>query len=227
VTEPAWRRSRIKRLQIAAIAALGYPLIAILGRTLRWQVEGLHHYEALLSAGRPPIMSFWHGRILPGAVYFRRRGIVVITSQNFDGEWIARIIERLGFRTARGSSSKNASAALRQLMRDVRAGRSTAFTLDGPRGPARQAKAGAVWLAKATGCPMLPFHVEAARSWTMGSWDRAQIPKPFSRVIVVIGEPLDVPRDADEDGIERWRRLLEDRLAALEARARALAGTGA
>lgn len=224
MTEPAWQASRFKRLQVRLIPLLGAPLIGLLGRTLRWRVEGRDHLDQAFAAPRPPIIGFWHGRILPGIYYFRHRGIVVITSQNFDGEWIARIIERFGFGTARGSSSRSAGAALRQLIGHLRAGRSTAFTLDGPRGPACQAKAGAVWLACATGSPILPFHMEADRAWTLGSWDRTQIPRPFSTLSVVIGEPLFVPRETTEEGIEAHRRLLEDRLAALAARARQMAG---
>ena len=127
-------------------------------------------------------MAFWHGRILPATYYFRRRGIVVITSENFDGEWIAGIIERFGYGTARGSTSRGARKALLQLTRDMAAGKPAGFTLDGPRGPARVAQPGAVWLAKATGNPVLPFHIEADRHWTLKSWDRTQIPKPFATV---------------------------------------------
>ena len=223
MNEPSWQGSRLKRAQVAAIAAVGYPLIALLGRTFRWRTGGIEHYEAVVSAGRQPILCLWHGRILPGTVFLKRRGIVVITSQNFDGEWIARIIQRFGFGTARGSSSRNATGALRQMVREMRAGHPTAFTVDGPRGPAGIAKAGAVWLAMASGCPLLPFHIEAERFWTLRSWDRTQIPKPFSRVAFVVGEPLDVPRELDEAGIEVYRRRLETRLAALRDRARALA----
>ena len=122
-------------------------------------------------------MAFWHGRILPATFYFRRRGIVVITSENFDGEWIARIIERFGYGTARGSTSRGARKAMLQLVRDDEAGKPAGFTLDGPRGPARVAQPGAVWLAGATGNPMLPFHLEAAHAWTLRSWDRTQIPE--------------------------------------------------
>ena len=99
-------------------------------------------------------MAFWHGRILPATYYFRRRGIVVITSENFDGEWIAGIIERFGYGTARGSTSRGGRRALLQLTRDMAAGKPAGFTLDGPRGPARVAQPGAVWLAKATGNPV-------------------------------------------------------------------------
>src|SRR5262245_1844687 len=170
-----------QRLKARAIAAIASPLIGGLCRTLTWQVEGEEHYRAVIQSGRQPIMAFWHGRILPATYHFRDRSIVVITSQNFDGEWIARIIKRFGFGTARGSTSRGAVRALVQLRRDLAEGRPVAFTIDGPRGPAQVAQAGAVWLAGATGAPILPFHIEAARSWAASSWDRTQIPKPFSR----------------------------------------------
>jgi lysophospholipid acyltransferase (LPLAT)-like uncharacterized protein len=175
-----------------------------------------------MRSGRAPILAFWHGRIVGGIRYFRDRGIVVITSQNFDGEWIARIIHRFGFGTARGSTSRGAARALVQLRQDLREGRPVAFTIDGPRGPARVAQPGAVWLAGATGHPLLPFHMEASRSWTLRSWDRTQIPKPFSTLSVVIGEPVAVA-GTDDDVVERARVDLENRLRVLEARAAALA----
>jgi lysophospholipid acyltransferase (LPLAT)-like uncharacterized protein len=211
-----------KRLQAKLISALGYPLIACLGATLRWRIEGLEHYDAIVRSGRQPIMAFWHGRILPATYYFRRRGIVVITSENFDGEWIAGIIERFGYKTARGSTSRGGRRALLQLTRDMAAGKPAGFTLDGPRGPARIAQPGAVWLAKSTGNPVLPFHLEAQRHWTLNSWDRTQIPKPFATVSIAMGRPFDVPADADDAAIENSRQRLEAELTALEARARAM-----
>ena len=217
-----WRSSWAKRAQAATIAGLGYPLLNALGHTLRWRVEGLEHLDAILASGRQPVMAFWHGRIFPATFYFRGRGIVVITSDNFDGEWIARIIERFGYGTARGSTSRGGRKAILQLVRDMRAGRAAGFTLDGPRGPARVAQPGAVWLAAATGNPLLPFHLEASSAWTMGSWDRTQIPKPFSTVALVVGEPLEVSNDATDDALERVRLDLERRLELLEERALAL-----
>lgn len=144
---------------------------------------------------------------------------MVITSQNFDGEWIARIIQRFGFGTARGSSSRGAARALVRLRQDLREGRPVAFTIDGPRGPARVAQPGAVWLAGATGSPILPFHIEADRFWTMKSWDRTQIPKPFSTLVVAIGAPLEVG-GTEEPIVEAARVELENRLQQLESRAR-------
>jgi lysophospholipid acyltransferase (LPLAT)-like uncharacterized protein len=217
-----WQSSRLKRLQIAAIAGVGYPLINALGHTLRWRVEGLQHYDAIVASGRQPVMAFWHGRILPATFYFRRRGIVVITSENFDGEWIARIIERFGYGTARGSTTRGGQRAMVQLVRAMKAGMPAGFTLDGPRGPARVAQPGAVWLAGATGNPLLPFHLEAARAWTLRSWDQTQIPKPFTCVSLVVGEPIDVPSDATDEQLGSARELLERRLTTLESRAREL-----
>ena len=217
--EEGWRASFSKRLQAKLIAAVGYRLVGLLGSTFRWRVEGLEHLDRIAANGRHPIMAFWHGRILPATYYFRRQGIVVITSENFDGEWIAGIIERFGYSTARGSTSRGARKALRQLTRDMAAGNAAGFTVDGPRGPARVAQPGAVWLAKATSNPVLPFHLEASRHWTLNSWDRTQIPKPFATVAIAIGEPLSVPSDADEHGIEAARDMLDMRLRALEERA--------
>jgi len=214
-----WRASPSKRWFAKLIPPIAYPLVALLGSTFRWKAEGAEHYDAVLRRGRQPIMAFWHGRILPATCYWRRRGIVVITSENFDGEWIAGIIERFGYGTARGSTSRGAVRALVQLKRDMATGRPAAFTLDGPRGPAKVAQPGAVWLAKATGNPIIPFHIETDRAWTLRSWDRTQIPKPFATVAIAIGEPFSVADDADENGIEAARVELEERLRSLEVRA--------
>ena len=211
---------------MAAIAGVGYPLVNALGQTLWWRVEGLPHLDAINASGRQPVMAFWHGRILPAAFYFRRRGIVVITSENFDGEWIARIIERFGYGTARGSTSRGGLKAILQLVRDMERGRPAGFTLDGPRGPARVAQPGALWLARTTGNPVLPFHLEASRSWTLRSWDRTQIPQPFSTVALVVGAPMDVAADATDTEIDRHRTDLEARLRALEERALEMLDSG-
>ena len=211
-----------QRVQVSAIASVGAPFVGALCRTLRWRVEGLEHYDAIVAEGRQPIFAFWHGRILASTYFWRDRGIVVMTSQNFDGEWIARIIGRFGYGTARGSTSRGGRRALIQLKREVFAGRSAAFTVDGPRGPAGRVQPGAVWLAGITGQPVLPFHVEAERAWSTSSWDRAQVPRPFSRVAVAIGTPLEVPDPSTEGVVEEYRVELQETLGALSARAHAL-----
>jgi lysophospholipid acyltransferase (LPLAT)-like uncharacterized protein len=207
-----------QRIRAAAIAFVAAPLIGALGRTLTWEVEGADHYAAVVQSGHQPILAFWHGRILSGLYYFRNRRIVVITSQNFDGEWIARIIARFGFGAARGSTSRGGARALVQMRRDLAEGKPVAFTIDGPRGPARVAQSGAAWLSGATGHPVLPFHIEADRFWSTKSWDRAQIPKPFARMRVAIGAPI-VVDGTTADAVERGRQTLEHALNDLEARA--------
>ena len=217
-----WRESRRKRLEAAAISIVGYRLVAALGATLRWKTEGFEHFDAIRASGHQPIMAFWHGRILPATYYFRNRGIVVITSANFDGEWIAGIIERFGFGTSRGSTSRGGARALLQLSRNLEGGCPAGFTVDGPRGPARVSQPGAVWLAKASGHPVLPFHLEADRFWSLESWDRTQIPKPFATVAISVGEPFYVARDADETAVEQARQRLDAALFAAEVRAKAM-----
>ena len=199
----------------ALIAATAAPLFRALGATYRWRVQGLEHYESIVASGKQPIFAFWHGRILPATLFWKNRGIVVITSQNFDGEWIAGIIRRFGYGTARGSTSRGGARALVQLRRDLADGRPAAFTVDGPRGPARVAQPGAVFLAGATGHPILPFHIEANRFWTTNSWDHTQVPKPFSTVSVAIGEAINVA-DTTDATIEGKRIELERILSALE-----------
>jgi lysophospholipid acyltransferase (LPLAT)-like uncharacterized protein len=211
-----------KRFEAAAIAAIGTPLIEALGGTYRWIERGREHLEGIARAEQQPIFAFWHGRILSATLYFRDRGIVVITSENFDGEWIARIIRRFGYGTARGSTSRGGVRALVQLRRDMAAGHPAAFTIDGPRGPARVAQPGAVWLASATGNPILPFHIEAEKAWTLSSWDRHQVPKPGSAIAIAIGEPIAVGPRADESVIEQRRTELEEALVHLERRTKAM-----
>ncbi len=225
-TRADWRSSRAKRAEAALIAAVGYRVVAALGATLRWRVEGLTHLTGILAGGRQPVMAFWHGRILPATYYFRRRGIVVITSENFDGEWIAGIIERFGYGTARGSTSRGGVRALLELKREMAAGRAAGFTVDGPRGPAGSVQPGAVWLAGATGNPVLPFHCEAQAFWSAKSWDRTQVPKPFTTVAVAIGAPVEVPAGADEAVLEQKRLEVERALQACRARALEMVGRG-
>jgi lysophospholipid acyltransferase (LPLAT)-like uncharacterized protein len=215
--------TRWQHVKAAAIATVGYPLVAGLGRTLSWIVEGAEHYDAAMRSGRAPILALWHGRIFPATLYWRDRGIVAMTSANFDGEWTARLMARFGYRAARGSTSRGGSRALVQLRRELAEGHAVAFTLDGPRGPARVVQPGAVWLAGATGHPILPFHIESSRYWITRSWDSAQIPKPFSQVAVVIGSPFVVSSTGDTV-LEPSASELKSMLATLERRAGELIG---
>jgi len=198
-----------ERLLIRAADLAFYLLVRLIGATVRFRVEGWEHWEEAHGDGGPAIQAFWHDRILLATYYFRGRRIVVMTSQSFDGEYIARFIQRLGYGAARGSSTRGGVGALVEMARLVRAGLPAGFTVDGPRGPRHVAKTGALLLAKKTGRPVLPFAVNPERFWTLRSWDRFRIPRPFTRATVRIARPLRVPADADDAALERLREELQ------------------
>ena len=198
-----------QRLAVRAAGVVFPLLIRAVGRTLRFHVEGREHWDEAARGGRLPIYTFWHDRIFAGTYFFRGRRIVIMTSQSFDGEYIARFIQRLGYGAVRGSSTRGGVGALVELTRLVRRGCPAGFSIDGPRGPRHVAKMGAVLLAKKTGQAVLPFGVNAERFWSLKSWDRMQIPKPFSRVRVRFAPPIYVPSDADEAALAARRDELQ------------------
>jgi lysophospholipid acyltransferase (LPLAT)-like uncharacterized protein len=205
-----------QRLLIRAADFAFYLFIRLIGRTARFRVEGWEHWEAAHRGG-PPILAFWHEQIFLTTYYFRHRRIVVMTSRSLDGEYIARFIQRFGYGAARGSSTRGGVGALVEMARLVRAGCPAGFTVDGPRGPRRVAKTGALLLAKKTGRPVLPFAVEAERYWTIGSWDRLQVPKPFTRAVVRLAPPLFVSEESDPAALERLREELQRTLDGLSS----------
>lgn len=207
-----------QRVRAAVIAAAAAPVVGALGRTYSWVEDGAEHLRALDASGEPFILALWHGRILPATLYFRDRGVVAMTSQNFDGEWIARLMRRFGYGQARGSTSRGGSRALIEMRRALGDGQSVAFTVDGPRGPAKVAQPGAVWLAGASGHPILPFHIEASSKWTARSWDGSQVPKPRATLAIAIGPPMRVPSGLEEPALEAHRVALQQSLETLEAR---------
>ena len=204
-----------ERLAVRAAAAVFYLAIRAVGCTLRYRVEGREHWEEAARDGALPIYTFWHDRIFAGTYFFRGRRIVIMTSRSFDGEYIARFIQRFGYGAVRGSSTRGAVGALVELARLVRRGCPAGFSIDGPRGPRHVAKMGAVHLAKKTGQPVLPFGVNAERFWQLKSWDRLQIPQPFSRVTVRFAPPVRVPADADEETLAAARDELQRALEAV------------
>ena len=200
------------RLLIRAADFVFYLLIRLVGRTVRFRVEGWENWEEANRNGGLPIYTCWHDRVFLSTYFFRCRGIVVMTSQSLDGEYIARFIQRFGYGAVRGSSTRGGVGALVEMIRLVRAGRPTGFLIDGPKGPRHVAKMGAVLLAKKTGQPILPFSVNASRFREIPSWDRFQIPLPFTRATVRIHPPIRVAADADEAEVERKRDELQQAL---------------
>ncbi|MEP6568910.1 MAG: lysophospholipid acyltransferase family protein [Acidobacteriota bacterium] len=210
-----------KQFLIRAADLAFFLLIKLIGRTIRWQVEGWENWEAASRDGQLPIYTFWHNRVFLATYFWQKRRIVVMTSQSFDGEYIARFIQRFGYGAARGSSTRGAVGAIIEMTRLMRAGSPTAFTIDGPKGPRYVAKMGAVLLAKKTGQPILPFTVTAQRFWeAKRSWDGFQVPLPFSRARVNIAPPIHVSADSNDEALEAKREELQaalDRINCIES----------
>jgi lysophospholipid acyltransferase (LPLAT)-like uncharacterized protein len=190
-------------IRLAGVAL--YWLIRVIGATVKFEVVGWEHH----SEDEPLVYCFWHNRIPIATYFWRDRGIIVMSSRSFDSEYIARFIQRFGYGAARGSSTRGARTALIQMIRAVRSGKSAAFTVDGPRGPLYEAKPGAVLLAAKSGAAILPFSVSLERCWRLPSWDRIEIPKPFTRAVVVIGERLYVHEGDDGTQHQNLQRVLE------------------
>jgi lysophospholipid acyltransferase (LPLAT)-like uncharacterized protein len=199
-----------QRFLIRAADLTFFSLINLIGRTIRWQVEGWENWEAASREGHAPIYTFWHNRVFLGTYFFRKRSIVVMTSKSFDGEYIARFIQRFGYGAVRGSSTRGAVGAIIEMTRLMRNGLATGFTIDGPKGPRYVAKMGAVLLAKKTGQPILPFTITAKRFWeAKRSWDGFQVPLPFTRARLIIAPPIYVAADTDDEALETKREELQ------------------
>lgn len=218
-----------QRLTLWLVTWVGYLAIRLVGPTLKWDFS--------IEPGGPPaptpgpcIYVFWHRAVFLATWFYRKRRIAVMTSSSFDGEYIARIIENFGYKAVRGSSSRNAVRALLGMHTEVEEGRTVAFTIDGPRGPLYVAKPGPVLLARNTKVPIMPFYIAVEKGWTLKSWDRFVIPRPFSRAHLRIGRLIYVPRDTTsgqsqqlhaemQAGLDRVRRDAEAVFPNLNTRA--------
>jgi len=191
-----------QRLMIRLGGWLFYAMTKVIGMTLRFEIDGIDHMRAGTPGHGSPILCFWHDRIVSSTYFFRDRGIVVMSSISFDAEYTARCIQRFGFGVIKGSSTRGGTRALVEMIRLMKEGIPTAFTIDGPKGPRYQVKPGPALLAKRTGHPMIPFTIETKGSRSLNTWDKLQIPTPFSRARVFFGEPIFVDADADDNELE-------------------------
>jgi len=203
------------RLKIRLADLVFYFLINYIGLTARFEVVGWENHDKAEENGGLPIYVFWHDRIFLTTYWWRKRRIVVMTSRSFDGEYIARFIQRFGYGAVRGSSTRGGVGAIVEMARLMRAGCTTAFTIDGPKGPRYVAKMGAVLLAKKTGHPIMPVTMALGSYWTISSWDKFQIPKPFTKARVYVAPPIYVPADADEELLNAKRDELQASLDGL------------
>jgi lysophospholipid acyltransferase (LPLAT)-like uncharacterized protein len=215
-----------QRLILAVAPRIIWALLWLLGSTWRFEEiaeEGVTPLIGGAGAGAE-IFCFWHQCVLPCAIYYRRTHGTILISRSFDGELITRILGLFGFHAVRGSSSRSAHEGMLGLKNVIESGRPAIFTADGPRGPIYQTKMGPIKLAQMTGARIGAFHLQPERAWTIRSWDRFLVPKPFTRIVVSWARWTEVPRDLAADKFEVKRKELN---AAIErARLRSLAHFG-
>ncbi len=187
--------------------------------TCRVRVHIPHDFPDPKKTGKPVIASFWHYSIIYFFYFVRDYRVTAMVSASRDGEYIARLAKQFGYTAARGSRNNKGTEGLKALFRAIRSGDNCALVADGSQGPPRIAQPGAILLASRSGAPVLPMVWSAERYFTVHSWDKTVIPKPFSRIEYYYGEAIFVPADLKADGIEEYRLLLEQRLNALYAEA--------
>ena len=203
-----------RRFRVAAISMLGGLVLRLLGMTWRVKREGQAAFDDMLAAQEPFIIVFWHGEIVPVTWVHRNRGFAPLISRHADGEIIARIVEGLGYRTVRGSTSRGGVRALLETAQRVAEGITVGFTPDGPRGPRHVFAPGALIIAQRTGRPIVALGATASRAWRLRSWDRHLVPKPFATVTIRYSEPQFVQATNAREA-ERERPRFEALLNAL------------
>jgi len=201
---PVTRRQKFK-FWLAGL--LGSLLVRLLACTLRVRFFGEDPPPERGPGGK--IYCFWHEQLLSLAYVYRKRNIAVMAGRHRDAEYIVRVTDRLGFQAVRGSSTRGGAQAVSDALRKLAQGYDVAITPDGPRGPRQHVKPGALFLAKESGAPLVPGAAVPQKAWRMKSWDRFCIPKPFSRLAVVIGMPIYIPRELGDEEMETRRVELE------------------
>ena len=200
------------------VSILGAALIWLLGKSWRITFIGQHNVEEVWEQNQRVIYAFWHGRLLALVFTHRKQPIRILISQHRDGEFIARIVQRLGVAPVRGSSTKGGAKGVLEM---VKAGQNfdLAITPDGPKGPRYKVQPGAAYLASRAGIPLIPMTDSAKSAWVLKSWDRFMIPKPFTRVVVFLGQPIWVDPGANQEGLQQAGLKLEEDLVALTQKA--------
>ncbi|VAX16712.1 Protein of unknown function DUF374 [hydrothermal vent metagenome] len=204
---------RLVKLRILPV--LAFLIMYIVSFTLRLKEVGKEKEKQITREGKPVILSFWHGRLFYIPYYYRKAssGWRILISASDDGEMITRTISWFGYGKVRGSSFKNARRALIGLKRAVDEGYSVAMIADGSRGPCEKMQMGALMVSKLSGAAAIPFAIAFSNCWKMKSWDRFLFPKPFSKVVVIYGDPVIVPPDCASAVLEEKRVELEENLS--------------
>lgn len=194
----------------------GLSLVKWISATYRLRMVGTRNEQEAVSAYGTVVYASWHQRFFPGITFFSsRKPIAIMISQSRDGEMIARVVDVLGWRAIRGSSTRGGKRALKEAQQLTRQGFRIGHIVDGPQGPFGVIKPGLLSIAQFSGAPIVPVIVSARRYWMFNSWDRFIVPKPFSDVIIRFGKPLFVPRRLSADAFEALRLDVEEKMRAL------------
>lgn len=211
--------SAFRKIRWSLTGIIGKWLLWLWAKSVRTTVIGEERYKELRKQKKPVIILIWHGRIFYAPYFFRRRGIMPLVSPSEDGEIIAQIIDRWGYKTLRGSSSHSIVRAWNEMKRKLEEGGELIIVPDGPRGPNRKMKPGAIKLAKETGAYLVPFTFSSSKKKNLKSWDSFLIPLPFSRIVAAYGEPIVVSPDVNKEGLEIKLQQVQDDLIGLDQRA--------
>lgn len=207
----------IKRLlKLPIVMYIGLLIVKVISSTYTIRIVGTEIEKNVLKKKQVPIYASWHQRFFPGITLFAaRKPIAIMISQSRDGELISKIVNRLGWRPVRGSSSRGGRDALREIKTLVHKGYKVGHIVDGPRGPLGIVKPGLLLIAQISGAPIIPTITSAERKWVFNSWDRFVIPKPFSRVIFRFGDEIYVPIKLQGTAFEEKRSSIENTLKKL------------
>jgi lysophospholipid acyltransferase (LPLAT)-like uncharacterized protein len=197
------------------VAPLAYFLLRLYLSLIR--VQALHEDALLqfLQTGSKAVAAVWHQRFLGVLGYvkkFKYLSLSIMISMSRDGDWIAPVAKWLGLRPVRGSSTRGGKEALAVMVQDLARHQAALHIVDGPRGPKAVIKAGLIRLAQLSKAVIIPVYISVDRAWAIRSWDRFLIPKPFSRVLVRFGEPIDVPGQMDSEAFEAFRQEVEKKM---------------
>ncbi len=195
--------------------------LRVIEKTVSWTKDYDPEAERLIEGAQPFIAAFWHGRMvmMSSAWTADPRQMHLLISLHRDGLMIAGAIERLGFRVIEGSSGRSGMQAFRDMARVLRAQQTVSITPDGPRGPRMRLKPGALKAAQLSGVPIVPITGSARRCWTLGSWDKFMIPKPFTKGVLLAGKPVFVPKKLSGEELEALRLSLEEEMIRLSQEA--------
>ncbi len=207
------------------IGRAGALVMRLWGGTFRLEWDVPESVRAIKQSGEPVVYAFWHCHMLPIAWAYRGCGAVVLASQHGDGEAVSQVIHRLGYGTVRGSTTRGGVRAAVEMARLGRAGYPLAFTPDGPRGPRHKLQPGIVFVAQHSGLPIVPLAAGVRCGRRLDSWDRYELPAPFSRIHIVGGEPIAIPAEIPRAERPVWESRVQEAMDVVEGRAEAWVGT--